>query len=56
MARTYDPDAALKLENYLRGQDDFGGYCNGCRYPLVKGRKLCTTCEELPQLEMRLEA
>jgi len=38
---------AVKAE--LQAVDDYGGGCEGCGFPLVKGRSRCRDCEEEPQ-------
>ncbi|MXY35843.1 MAG: hypothetical protein F4Y54_03575 [Dehalococcoidia bacterium] len=35
---------AVKAE--LQAFDDYGGGCEGCGFPLVKGRSRCNSCEE----------
>ena len=38
---------AVKAE--LQAVDDYGGGCDGCGFPLVKGRTRCRSCGETPQ-------
>ena len=38
---------AVKAE--LQAVDDYGGGCEGCGFPLVKGRTRCHACGEKPQ-------
>ena len=38
---------AVKAE--LQAVDDYGGGCEGCGFPLVKGRPRCRSCGEKPQ-------
>ena len=53
VAESEDPDdhplirQAVKAE--LLAVDDYGGGCEGCGFPLVKGRTRCHDCGEKPQ-------
>ena len=42
---------AMKAE--LQAFDDYGGGCEGCGFPLVKGRSRCSSCEETAGAEPR---
>ncbi len=42
---------AVKAE--LQVFDDYGGGCEGCGFPLVKGRSRCSSCEETAGAEPR---
>ncbi|MYH68509.1 MAG: hypothetical protein F4152_08210 [Dehalococcoidia bacterium] len=42
---------AVKAE--LQAFDDYGGGCEGCGFPLVKGRSRCRSCQETEGAEPR---